>query len=107
MPAPPPATLRGFLLRAQAVSLYRDFLRAARLAPDASGRRELARHVAAQFRIVDPGASDEDRTHALREGSDQLKRLRAALGLAGRGGGEGGGEGGGGDVASPPDRDRA
>lgn len=73
-------TLRAFLFRAHALSLYRDFLRVVRKAPPES-RSALVAHIRQEFRSASP-ASDHDHKHLLRVGREQLKRLDESLGLA-------------------------
>ena len=109
-PGPRPLDLKHFLLRSEALHLYRDFLRVATRAPggrsgDSSPRAELAATIRAEFERAKGGvgesggggggggggegkgtgdssaASTQAIKHALADGKLQLKRLEEMLGM--------------------------
>ena len=105
-PRPPPLDLRHFLLRSEALHLYRAFLRVAARAPGGSGgsgnsspRAELAATIRAEFERAKresgggesggKGGAREGKEkvstvaikHAIADGKLQLKRLEEMLGM--------------------------
>ena len=109
-PGPPPLDLKHFMLRSEALHLYRAFLRVAARAPggsrgDGSPRAELAATIRAEFERAKGGtsagggsgggregkekkegeysapASTQTIKHAIADGKLQLKRLEEMLGM--------------------------
>ncbi len=79
MPGSAAPSLKHFLLRASALSLYRQFVRASRLAPDVAARSSLMEEVRREFSARRDVADVTTVKYLVADGVTRLKQLKSML----------------------------
>ena len=82
MAAPPTLSLRSFMRRRDALQLYRDVVRAARVVPDQALRRETLEFARSQFDLLRSVSDPKHAAWLIAEGKTQLNNWLNSRGMS-------------------------